>query len=416
METPTGRTPAQRLNTYNALERLLKLNRSVMALTDQIDRLARMEPVPYPVVSLYLNTQPNAHGRDQYQTFVKQEFKARSRTYAAGSTDRASLDADTERIAAWLENELQPSANGVAIFACSAANLFEALQLTAPVAQHWLYIGDSPHLYPLARLESQHPRYAAVVADTNTARILVFSTGEVVAEEQVQGTKTRRTSQGGWSQARFQRHIENFHMHHAKEIATALERVVAQEGITEIFIAGDDVIVPLLREQLPAPLAEKVVDHLKLDAKAPVDDVLKATTEAIARLNERTDREKVEAALDGYRSGGLGIVGPEDSLKALLNGQVDELLVSASVASLEGLAADRVDPALVATANDSTLFDPAVEPAAAGEAASAKPDVVRLADELVTRARQTGARVTFIEDAHLLSEYGGVAALLRFRV
>jgi peptide subunit release factor 1 (eRF1) len=41
---------------------------------------------------------------------------------------------------------------------------------------------------------------------------------------------------------------------------------------------------------------------------------------------------------------------------------------------------------------------------------------VRLADELVTRARQTGARITFIEDASLLAEYGGAAALLRFRI
>ncbi len=36
--------------------------------------------------------------------------------------------------------------------------------------------------------------------------------------------------------------------------------------------------------------------------------------------------------------------------------------------------------------------------------------------ELVTRAKQTAARLTFIEDASLLEEYGGVAALLRFRI
>jgi hypothetical protein len=55
-----------------------------MPLTDHLDRLARFEPVPYPVVSLYLNTQSNERGRDQFQTFVKQEFKARSRTYPQG--------------------------------------------------------------------------------------------------------------------------------------------------------------------------------------------------------------------------------------------------------------------------------------------------------------------------------------------
>lgn len=383
-----------------------------MAVAEQLDRLARFEPAPYPVVSLYLNTQPNAHGRDEYQTFVRQEFKARSRTYPPGSPERDSLDKDLERIATFLENDVQPSANGVAIFACSAGELFETVQLTAPIEQHWLYIGDAPHLYPLARVDSQYPRYAAVVADTNMARIMVFATGELVSQQDVKGEKTRRSSQGGWSQARFQRHIENFHLQHVKDIIAALERIVQQEGITQILTAGDEVILPLLREQMPKHLAEKVVDHLKLDARAPLEDVLAATVEAMGRQNERTDREKVDAAIGAYRSGGLGVVGPDETLAALVKGQVDELLLTASVEGIENISKQ----AAMATSNDSTLLEPAVETTAGGEAAQADPTVVRLADELVTRARQTGARVTFIEDASLLEDYGGVAASLRFRI
>ena len=384
-----------------------------MSITEQLDRLARFEPVPYPVVSLYLNTQPNEHGRDQYQTFVRQEFKARSRTYPSGSPERESLDRDLDKISSYLANDLQPSANGVAIFACSAGEIFEAVQLTAPIEHHSLYIGDAPHLYPLARLESKHPRYAAVVADTNSARIFVFATGELVSEKEVVGEKTRKTSQGGWSQARFQRHISNFHQQHAKEVVDALDRIVRAEGITQILTAGDDVILPLLRAELPKHLAEKVVDHLKLDTKAPADDVLKATVEALSRENDRTDRDKVEAAVNGYRAGGLGLVGPEDTLDALVKGQVDELLLTADVGTLQGVSPEVVE---TATANDSTLLEPAVDTAAAGEAAHADPQVVRLADELVKRAKQTAARVTFIEDPSLLKDYGGVAALLRFRV
>lgn len=383
-----------------------------MPITEQLDRLARFEPVPYPFVSLYLNTQPNERGRDQYQTFVRQEFKARSRTYPEGSPERESLDKDLERITSFLENELEASANGVAVFACSAGEVFEAIQLTAPIERHWLYIGDAPHLYPLARIDSKYPRYAAVVADTNTARILVFSTGELVTQQEVVGQKTRRTSQGGWSQARFQRHITNFHQQHAKDIVEALERIVQQEGISQILIAGDAVILPLLREQMPKPLAEKVVDRLKLDTKASIDTVLSATLEAMARENERTDKEKVQAALDGYRAGGLGVVGPEATLDALVKGQVDELLLTSDVDALQNVSKE----AALAIANDSTLLEPAVETAAGGEAAQADPHVVRLADELVRRAKQTGATVTFIEDASLLTSCGGVAALLRFAV
>lgn len=383
-----------------------------MAVKEQLDRLAAFEPAPYPVVSLYLNTQPGPTGRDQFQNFVRKEFAARSRTYPPGSPERESLDKDLERIARFLGNEIEPSANGVAVFACSAGELFEAVQMTAPIDRHWLSIGDQPHLYPLARVESLHPRYAAVLADTNTARILVFATGEVVAEREIKGVKTKRTSQGGWSQARYQRHIENFHVHHAKEVIEALEKIVLQEGITEIIVAGDEVVMPLLRDQMPKHLAERVVDQVRMNLSSPQDQLIESSLEALRRAHSQTEREKVETAVGGFRSGGLGVVGPDATLAALIKGQVDELLISASLRDLRPVARAS------ATASDSpaVLPEPAVEPVTAGEPADARAETVRLADELITKAAQTGARITFVEDASLLSEYGGVAAILRFAI
>jgi peptide subunit release factor 1 (eRF1) len=131
-------------------------------------------------------------------------------------------------------------------------------------------------------------------------------------------------------------------------------------------------------------------------------------------LDARTDREIVDAAVGAYRAGGLGVVGPDATLRALTNGQVDELLITASLARLEGLQG--TSSGAPAQANDSALAEPAVEPAAAGESAGADMGVVRLADELVRKAQQTSARVQFIEDPALLEPYGGVAATLRYRL
>jgi hypothetical protein len=100
-----------------------------MTLTDQLDRLAAFEPAPYPVVSLYLSTTPGQTGRDQFQRFIRKEFAARSGTWPAGSPERESLDADFTRITRYLEDDLKAAANGVAFFACTAGELFEAVQL-----------------------------------------------------------------------------------------------------------------------------------------------------------------------------------------------------------------------------------------------------------------------------------------------
>jgi hypothetical protein len=38
-------------------------------LSAQLDRLAAFEPGPFPVLSLYLNLQPDQNGRDHYEPF-----------------------------------------------------------------------------------------------------------------------------------------------------------------------------------------------------------------------------------------------------------------------------------------------------------------------------------------------------------
>jgi len=385
-----------------------------MTLSDQLQRLAAIEPSPYPVVSLYLNAQPDQHGRDHHHLFVRKELKNRTATYPPRSGERDMLDRDFERITSFLESSLEPSANGVAIFACDAASLFETIQLDAPIHEHALFIGDRPHLYPLARLVSQLPRYAAVLADTNRTRILVVADGGVRTDRAIEGEKTRGTSQGGMSQARYQRHIGNSHLHHVKDVVSALEKIVAAEGITRIVVAGDEVVLPLIREQLPKRLAAMVVDELSIDANAQADEVMKTTVESMRAADAQTDRDRVEAVVDAYRAGGLGVVGPDATLLALTNGQVDELLLTASLATLDAL--HHTPDGELALANDSSLAQPAVAPSAAGEAGSADMGIVRLADELVRQAQQTAARLHFIEDPSLLEPYGGVAATLRYRV
>ncbi|HEY3885830.1 MAG TPA: Vms1/Ankzf1 family peptidyl-tRNA hydrolase, partial [Vicinamibacterales bacterium] len=361
-----------------------------MTLTEQLDRLAALEPTGAPVVSLYLNTQPDQHGRDHFQTFVRKELKARMETYPAGQ-EREGLERDRERIEHYLEHDLQPSANGVCIFACDAAGLFEAIQLDAPIDEHWLSIGNEPHLYPLARTASLFPRYAALLADTNSARILVIADGNVEARSAIAGVKTRRTSQGGWSQARFQRRNENAQLHNVKDVVDALEKIVDRERIDRIVIAGDAVVLPLIREQMPKHLADKVVDEMPIATSAPERDVVQSTLDTMRRADQRSERERVEAVIGAYRAGGLGVVGPDATLLALTNGQVDELLLAATPGALSPLTGG--SEAAMAIANDAALAEPVVETAVAGEAERAGAQKARLADELVTKARQTGARV-----------------------
>jgi peptide chain release factor subunit 1 len=377
-----------------------------------IDGLAEFEPVELPVLSLYLNAQANEHGRKDFERFLRKEFSERVKTFPASGPERQSFERDAERINAYLADELRPETQGVAVFACAGAeDFFEAVQLEAPIDNHRLYIYNQPHLYPLARLVDQYPRYAVLVADTNRARLLVFARGKAVGREEVVGVKTRRSQAGGWAQSRYQRHIDNYREQHAKELSDVLERIVREDNIQHIILAGDEQIIPLLKAEFPKAVQEKIVDVLSLDINAPEHEVLSETMEVMRSFDAQTDVEKAKRLLDEYRAGGLAVVGSQDTLEALSIGQVEELLVTATQQDIEGDAED------VAILSDTLEEVP--EPVVAGidgAVAEIAADSVVVSDDLVTRARQTGARVTFVEDATLLAEVGGVGAFLRYRL
>ena len=370
------------------------------AQQDLLDRLAAFPATTLPVLSLYLNTEPDQHGKDEIDRFLRRELPARGRTFEPHTPERESYDRDVERIGRWVSQELRPSSNGVAIFACAGeSDFFEAVQLDVPVSEHRLYVYHQPQLYELARLTDAYPRYAAVVADSRLARIFVFALGATVDRAEVENPTDNRTQVGGWSQSRYQRHEDHQRQQHAKELVDQLDRIVREEGIAHVVLAGDEVIVPLIRAALPQHLEEKVIDVVRLDITTPEHEVLSATLETMKAEDTREDADQVRRAVDGYRSGGLGVAGLAPTLRALIRGQVSELLLAAD------FEARHPEP----VPRDSDLV-----PAELAAELSDGIETVDLGAELVTRARNTGAPVSFIEDASLLEQVDGVAGLLRF--
>jgi peptide chain release factor subunit 1 len=396
----------------------------VPMLSETLDSLAAFEPVPLPVLSLYLNTTPGEQGRPTHAQFLRKEFSERLKGYALTDEARASVEADLVRVPQYIDQQLEPQTRGVALFACAGVGLFEPIQLQAPFAEHQLVVSDRPHLYPLARLDDQFPRYAAVVVDTNHARVFVFSTGRRTDTVEVLNEKTKQVKVGGWSQARYQRHVENMHLHHLKEVADVLDRIVRSEGIQHVVIFGDEALVPLLREQLPEAVDEKIVDVRRLDRAVADQEIVATTLDAIRAKDVEGDQAIVEELLGEYRRSGLAVAGVTATRAALLRGQVDRLVISASPAAIDG--GTRPSGEAVEHTGSAAIGLEVVEGAAAAATrAQSQTDAPtsavvgteqRLADELVRLARRTDADVRFIEDSTQLEPIGGVGAFLRFKI
>ena len=150
------------------------------------------------------------------------------------------------------------------------------------------------------------------------------------------------------------------------------------DHIDHIVLAGDEVILPLLEEQLPERLTQKLVDVVRLDIRSPEHQVLTATLEVLKRKDDETDETVVRDLIGDYRAGGLAVVGVQPVVEALERGQVDTLVISATPEQIEG--------------GDET------------------------ANRLVTLAHQTSAAVRFIGNVRLLADVGGVGASLRYLI
>ena len=387
-----------------------------MKLNSLVEKLAAFEPSDAPFISLYLNAEANQNGRDEYRTWLKNSIRDEAENYEEESEEARAFAEATDRIGEFLDNSAN-EANGIAVFASTDGKFFETAQLDIPFPENQMFVLDRPHIFPLLRLIDQNPKYCVLWADTNKADIYVFggeNTINVETEtnakvESIQNEITQRSKAGGWSQARFQRRIENFHLKHAKETVEEVEKLMRDAKIEHLVLCGDEeTIIPLLREQFSKVIAENIVSTLNMSQYASEDEIHEKTREIMNIDNAVRDKEKVERMFNASKSSaGLGTMGVEKTLEALSNGQVEELLLSADFGVLE-YSAKKVKKVLknYAPGDDNSSTDELPKVKDAGQ----------LADELLVRALNSAAKIVFIEDESLLKEAGGVGAVLRYNI
>ncbi len=367
-----------------------------------LNKLLAIEPAGSPFISLYLNTEPNENGKKDFDIFLKKQISEHAGSLPDDSDELKSFEADSEKINEFL-NALRPSARGVAIFACNARSIFQASDFDAAFPEDLFFVNSKPHLFPLVRMIEQNPMFAVVAADTNAASIYVFRGGQTIDKEEIQNEKTNRTEVGGWSQMRFQRSVENFHEQHAKEVVAELDKIVREFGIKRILLCGDEaVVIPLLRQELTKELKDKVIGSIRKNVHTPEHEILEAAEHEMRIYDTLEDKSKVDNLIEQNYDGGIGVAGVNETLKALLNGQVQELYISSDFGNIDYNVG----------AVSKLLKDYA--PGEDGELPNAK-DHGMIVDELLRRGSESADNIRFIEDASLLQDLGGVGALLRYQ-
>lgn len=343
-------------------------------------KLAAFDPDGAYVLSMYLDMSPHMSGKQPWQrtssTVVRNRFREIEKTLLPRDPALEGFRKDAEKVEHYLENHSEPWHQGAAIFACDAHGLFETLE-TGVVFQNQIAFEPYPDLFQLARLLDEQETVVTAVVDTNTTRLFVTRRGflEEVAgpDDSPFGYGKRNT--GALNQPRYHRRAENKRKAFAREAASAIEDLVQQEGARRVILAGDEVALPLLHQELSNTIEPLVHEEvLRLDIRTPRHEVHEEIKPVIEYMERESSHSQVDNLVEGVRAGGLAISGMQETLDALDQGQVDVLLL----------------------ANDVALNE-------------------QERSKLVRQAAQTGAQVEVVEGHPALQEMGGVGALLRYR-
>lgn len=342
-------------------------------------RLADATSTDAPVLSVYLDTRPEAHGgrpgeRNEL-VVVRDRLNALRDGIELRSEARASFEADRQRIDELLTSEELNETDGVAIFACDRIGLWEAIGAQTAFDTQ-VTAGPTAELFQLARLLDDQVSAVIAVVDTNTCRLFVTRRGALVERSGPhEGTAEHtRHDTGGWSQARFQRHVDMQDRRFAKEAAEAIDRLVQREKPAHVILAGDERAISFLDPEL-SERVRPLVEHIaRIDMRASLEDVREEIVPVLGALEEAEGMAAADRAIAGWRAGDLGVAGVNATMAALEMGQVDELIIDETVQADEDLRA-----------------------------------------ELIRQATATDADVEIVRDHPELANHDGVAATLRYR-
>jgi peptide subunit release factor 1 (eRF1) len=178
------------------------------------------------------------------------------------------------------------------------------------------------------------PRWAVALVSRKHGRIFTGTDVGLAEVSDIDDEVHRRHSQGGWSQARYQRGIEKEEKDHIGHVCRRLFAQHSSRPIDRLAIGGPAEIWPLVDAELHPYLRERLAGHIEVDVDHPsAEQVLAHAGAVMAKDRARREREAIGRVMEGLGTGNKSVAGPDEVLAALDDRRVATLLVSKGAAA-----------------------------------------------------------------------------------
>jgi peptide chain release factor subunit 1 len=239
---------------------------------------------------------------------------------------KLGLKADLDRIREYYEREfVRPGARGLAMFAAGLDNVWRPLPLTEPVRDD-AKVGRKLYLAPLVPLLGRGEGALVVVVGRERGQFYRLHGGRL--EELVDHSEEQpgQHDQGGWSQARYRRHIENLVHEHLREVAEELDRLVRALHRPQVVVVSSEETRAEFDDLLTKEAQSAIIAWTHAEAHAHPPELLALATPVLEHWRAERETEALERWREESGRSGKATAGWEQTLEAASDGRVELLL------------------------------------------------------------------------------------------
>jgi peptide chain release factor subunit 1 len=284
-------------------------------------------------VSLYVNLDPSVAPTAGDAATRMNSLLADAEKQVASAKDALSheqysaLRDDLERISSYFANDFdRDGSHGLAVFSSSLDGLWRVVDLPA-APEDAVRIERELYLAPLIRVCDGGGREFVAVVSREQGRVYTVRGGGLQEVVDQHDDVPAQHDQGGWSQARYERHIDKLVFEHLKAVADHLDRLVRRAADARIVL----VCTEELRTDVEAAVANEtrpaIVGWTTAEAHAAPAELYDATRPIFEEAEAQAEEDVLARWREEAAKGGRAASGWEQTLEAASDGRVDVLLM-----------------------------------------------------------------------------------------
>ena len=299
---------------------------------DTLRSLSQVEADEPVVVSMFVNLDPslfaNAPARSTQFNSLLNELSEQIREGDLSHDAQEALKADRERIERFLTDEIDVSeAEAIAIYSAQALDFFQAIRLAEPI-ELAVHVDLRPMLEPVMGHEDEG-KWCVLLVTRDSGRIFRGGPTGIREIRDLHSDVKNQHQQGGWSQARFERSVEQEVEWHLEAVTELLFRIYKRRPFEHLIIgANNQNLRPTLSGETHSYLLERVRGWIDIDeGLASEEDVFAAAREVMDAHLANEERELLERFVAERNTDGRAAADLKAVLEALVERRVETLLV-----------------------------------------------------------------------------------------